>query len=67
MKKDPPPFVESMFDYLQLSNMLTEEENVMRYIDLENKTACSKLRRKGSDSYDRPLYREMLIPRIFDS
>jgi hypothetical protein len=28
IKKSPPPFVDSSFDYFQLSSMLTAEENV---------------------------------------
>ena len=28
IKKTPPPYADSMFDYLHLSSMLTAEENV---------------------------------------
>lgn len=32
IKKTPPPYVDSSFDFLQLSSMLTAEENVIMFL-----------------------------------
>lgn len=32
IKKTPPPYVDSSFDFLRLSDMLTAEENVFHFV-----------------------------------